>query len=36
MEIMEETQRREPDVGDVTDAESEEVEVEEATGEEAT
>jgi hypothetical protein len=33
LETMEETQRRAPDVGDVSDAESEEVEVEEATGE---
>jgi hypothetical protein len=35
MEAMEATQRRAPDVGDVSDAESEEVEVEEATGEDA-
>jgi hypothetical protein len=33
MEAMEATQRRAPDVGDVSDAESEEVEVEEAVGE---
>jgi hypothetical protein len=33
MEAMEATQRRAPDVGDVSDVESEEVEVEEATGE---
>jgi hypothetical protein len=32
---MEATQRRAPDVGDVNDAESEEVEVEEAAGEDA-
>jgi hypothetical protein len=34
LETMEEAQRRAPDIGDVIDAESEEVEVEEATGEE--
>jgi hypothetical protein len=33
MEAMEAAQRRAPDVGDVSDAESEEVEVEEAAGE---
>ena len=36
METMEATQRRESDVGDVSDAESEEVEVEETAGEDAT
>ena len=35
MEAMEETQRREPDILDVSDAESKEVEVEEAVGEDA-
>jgi hypothetical protein len=35
MEAMEATQRRAPDIGDVSDAESEEVEVEEAVGEDA-
>jgi hypothetical protein len=33
MEAMEEVQRRAPDAGDINDAESEEVEVEEATRE---
>jgi hypothetical protein len=33
LEIMEATQRREPDAGDVSEAKSEEVEVEEAAGE---
>jgi hypothetical protein len=33
MEVMEATQRRAPDAGDVSDAESEDVEVEEAAGE---
>jgi hypothetical protein len=33
MEAMEATQRRAPDIGDVSDAESEEAEVEEAVGE---
>jgi hypothetical protein len=36
LETMEATQRRAPDVGDVSDAKSEEVEVEEAAGEDAT
>jgi Icc-related predicted phosphoesterase len=36
MEVMEVAQRRAPDVGDVSDAESEEAEVEEAIGEDAT
>ena len=35
METMEAAWRRTPDVGDVSDAESEEVEVEESTGEDA-
>ena len=35
LETMEETQIREPDVGDVSDAKSEEVEVEESIGEDA-
>jgi hypothetical protein len=33
LEVMEEVQRREPDVGDVSNAERENVEVEEAAGE---
>jgi hypothetical protein len=33
---MEETQRREPDVGDISDAESEEVEAKEVAGEDVT
>jgi hypothetical protein len=33
LDAMETTQRRAPDVGDVSDAESEEIEVEEAAGE---
>ena len=33
LEAMEAVQRRAPDVGDISNAESEEVEVEEATGE---
>jgi hypothetical protein len=33
LEAMEEVQRREPDVGDINDAKSEEVEVKEAAGE---
>jgi hypothetical protein len=33
LEVMEETQRREPDIGDISDVESEEVEVEEVVGE---
>jgi hypothetical protein len=33
LEIMEESQRRAPDAGGISDAESEEVEVEDATGE---
>jgi hypothetical protein len=36
LDAMETTQRRAPDVGDVSDAERKEIEVEEAAGEDAT